>query len=236
MLRKMMVCVVSVVLLVGGMSIAAEPLRGEQGKGKGEARQGQVQKGAGQRVDLVGQLIKAYKAGDKQKVGQLIGKIEQRREKVREGRGGGRKAGVGRGGWHKGAMVGGMAWHGRDMQARGRGWQGSGMRGGGGWQRGAIAGGMARWDRGRLGAGRMWNGARLGREGFGGSRRAAVCPRGFRGAGRGRNGSCGAWGRGQQWHARGPFGRGQGARGARGMRGKGRALPRIPEARFEWDW
>jgi len=81
MLKKMTVCAVLAVLLIGGVSFAADPAGGGQGKRK--ARQGQVQKNRAQRTDLVGQLIRAYNAGDRQKIGNIIGQMEQRRTRAR---------------------------------------------------------------------------------------------------------------------------------------------------------
>ena len=240
MLKKMTVCAVLTVLLAGGISFAAER------QGREKARQDQVQKNRAQRTDLVGQLIRAYNAGNRQKVGNVIGQMEQRRARARSAekpRQGNRKAGAGQraGGGQKplgdvkmqkgqrqnrggGRLQQGFAEPGPARQAAGAGKRGQEGRGRAvtSWHKGSADTGKAGWHRGAM-AGRM------GRQGGRGER--AMGMRRWQGM-RQRRGAMGI----RRWQGRGQGQRRMWRQGRGGRDNSASGRGRIPEARFDWDW
>ena len=90
------------------------------------------------------ELIKAYRANDREKMGQLLRKMHQLRRERQEIRG--------RGFQGRGIRRWGRGWQGRGIDRRGQSFQGRGMTGG--WGRGFQGRGMlGRWDRGFQGRG-----------------------------------------------------------------------------------
>ncbi len=90
------------------------------------------------------ELIKAYRANDREKMGQLLKKMHQLRREWQEIRG--------RGFQGRGIRRWGRGWQGRGIDRRGQSFQGRGMIGG--WGRGFQGRGMlGRWGRGFQGRG-----------------------------------------------------------------------------------
>ena len=100
------------------------------------------------------ELTKAYQENDREKMGQLLRKIHQLRQKWQEAGGRGFQS-RGIGGWGRGFQGRGSRW--------GRGWQGGGL---GRWPRGFQGRGMMMQRRGMIGGwGRGFQGRGIGRPG-----------------------------------------------------------------------
>ncbi len=144
MLKKVVVGIAAAVLLAGVALIAGEAKRPKpEGKSRPMQEAKAEQQQAKRQPDLLDQLIKAYSADDKEQVGQIIRKMVQRREQIRERvkEGVARRQGQGWGGGaccarcpmamagqmpcgRAGGQMAGMRWGGGQM---------GGMRWGGGW-------------------------------------------------------------------------------------------------------
>ncbi|MHC4172153.1 MAG: hypothetical protein ACYST5_04330 [Planctomycetota bacterium] len=119
------------------------------------------------------ELTKAYRANDREKMGQLLRKMHQLRQEWQEIRGRGFKGrGIGRSG---------RGWQGRDIGRKGQSFQGRGMTGE--WGRGFQGRDIGGWGRG-------WQGRDIGRRGQSLQDRgmAGGWGRGFQGRGIGRSG------------------------------------------------
>ncbi|MBN2019906.1 MAG: hypothetical protein JW749_06745 [Sedimentisphaerales bacterium] len=110
MTRKTIISITGIVLLATAVVFAAEKAKEkkEADKPEQQAQVGETQK---QRENLLDQLINAYKADDKKAMGEIITKMEQRRDKMREA-----------------AKL--RRWHRREHRRMDRQGRGCGMRGG----------------------------------------------------------------------------------------------------------
>ncbi|MHC4737893.1 MAG: hypothetical protein ACYS9Y_03210 [Planctomycetota bacterium] len=212
MLKKIILSVIALVLLTGSESMFANERNAAAGvEHKKQVLQSGVKRARQQEFDrYFNALTKAYRENDREKMGQMLRKMNQFRQnhqkaKVVSGR---REQDLPKRRsrdmcWHgrgKGRRGRGMGWHGRGMGGRGRGmcWHGRGM--------------------GRRGRGMGWHGRSMSRRGRG------MCWHGR---------SMSRRGRGIGWRGRGMGGRGQSIR-----RRKMKVSQRddMPGEEFDWDW
>jgi hypothetical protein len=130
MLRNVLIAVTAAVLLGAISLLAAEKVKEKKAKEKMEQQQAYEQPKAGK--GLLDELIAAYQANDREKMGQIIQKMEQRREKMQK------FAKLNR--WHR--------WAHRRWAMEGAGWgQGRAMQGQG-WNQGCPMAGP-QWGQGQ---------------------------------------------------------------------------------------
>ena len=255
MLKKIILSVIAAVLLTGSESMFANETNAAAGvKQEKQVLQSGVKRPRQQEFDrYFNALTKAYRENNREKMGQMLRKMNQFRKnqqkaKVVPGKreqdlpkrrgSGNERAGRFRGDLDKNRPSfrhGGMRWQGRGMGRRDRGmgrrgqgmsWQGRGKGG-----RGRGMGWHGRGN-GRRGRGMGWHG-----RGKGGRARAKVSlPRGLPlpGLGMGwRRRGMGRQGQGMGWQGRGMGGRG------RGVQRRKMNIPQrddMPREEFDWDW
>jgi len=156
MTRKIITGVIAAVLVVTIAVFAAEKAMekayAEKAKASGQPALSKAE-GFGPHERLLDQLVEAYKANDREKMGEIINKMQERREKIREF--------IKLNRWHRWA-------HRRMMRQMGSGWGQGQQMAGSGWNRGwAMRGPCGNW--GCPMAGPRWEHFQAMRErGFGG--------------------------------------------------------------------
>jgi hypothetical protein len=245
MLKKIILSVMAVVLLTGSENVFANETNAAAGvEQEKQVLQSGVKRPRQQEFDrYFNALTKAYRENDREKMGQMLRKMNQFRQnqqkaKVVPGKRGQdlpKRRGLGMG-WHgrgKGRRGQGMSWHGRGMGRRGQGmcWHGRGK-----GRRGRGMGWHSR-GKGRRGQGMSWHGRGMGGRGRG---------MGWHGRGMGRRGRVMGWqDRGMSRRGRGMAWQGMGGRGGgmvwqdRSVRRRKMYVPQrddMPREEFDWDW